>query len=79
MDDPTSYEICVRGHIDASWADRFPGLTLRTTFTPAGVPITVLSGEVADQSALSGLLVQISDLNLALISVNPLSSGEQRR
>jgi hypothetical protein len=31
---------------------------------------------VANQSALSGILVQISDLNLALISVNPLSSGE---
>jgi hypothetical protein len=38
---------------------------------PDGVPITILTGEVVDQSALSGILVRLSDMNLPLISVNP--------
>jgi hypothetical protein len=69
--DSTTYEIRVRGHIDSRWSDWFAGLTIRTTLGPDGVPITILTGEVVDQSALSGILVRLSDMNLPLISVNP--------
>ena len=74
IDDVTAYEIRVRGHIDPRWSDWFSGLNIRTDFSLDGEPITILSGEVADQSALSGILVQISDMNLALVSVNPISA-----
>jgi hypothetical protein len=70
IDDATAYEIRVRGHIDPRWSDWFSGLTIQTDFTPDGGPITTLTGDVADQSALAGILVQISDMNLALVSVN---------
>ncbi len=72
----TAYRICVQGHVDARWADYFAGMSLRTAFAPDGQPVTVLIGHVADESALSGILLQISDMNLALISVNPASKPE---
>jgi hypothetical protein len=46
--DTTTYEIRVQGHIDSRWADWFADLSIRTTFAPDGVPITILTGEVAD-------------------------------
>ena len=76
MDEITCYEICVQGHIPAHWADLFDGLTLQTSFASNGVPITALTGAIVDQSALSGLLIQISDMNLKLISVNPMQENE---
>ena len=72
----TSYEICVQGHLAAHWADWFDGLSIQTCFAPNGDPITILVGEITDQSALSGLLVQLSDMNLKLISVNPVREAE---
>ena len=72
----THYEICVRGHLAAHWADWFDGLSLHTSFAADGEPITMLVGDITDQSALSGLLVQLSDLNLSLISVNPTQKNK---
>lgn len=59
------YQICVQGHLDARWLPRFAGLHI--TLTPAGE--TILTGPVVDQAALYGLLNQIHDLGLDLISV----------
>lgn len=59
------YQICVLGHLDARWLSRFAGLHL--TLTPAGE--TILTGPIVDQAALFGLLNQIRDLGLDLISV----------
>ncbi len=59
------YQICVQGHLDARWLPRFAGF--RITLTPAGE--TILTGPIVDQAALYGVLNQIRDLGLALISV----------
>ncbi|MCK4831871.1 MAG: hypothetical protein KAS81_03845, partial [Anaerolineales bacterium] len=50
----------------------------------SGRTVTLLSGEVADQSALHGLLNRIRDLSIPLISVqligpNTARSGEKRK
>lgn len=66
------YQICVQGHLDARWLPRFAGLTI--TLTPTGE--TVLSGPVVDQAALYGLLNQIRDLGLDLISVQRRPSAQ---
>jgi hypothetical protein len=60
------YEIRFSGHLDPHWSDWFEGLMMVQTETGD----TILSGPVADQSALHGLLVKIRDMNLTLISVN---------
>lgn len=60
-----TYEICVRGYLDAGWAARLavPSLTHETDGT------TVLRGIAADQAGLHGLLQRVRDLGLTLVSV----------
>jgi len=59
------YEIRIRDRLDEDWSEWFDRMTL--THTSEGQ--TILTGPVADQAALHGLLSKISDLNLTLISV----------
>ena len=63
------YEIVVRGHLGDDWADWFDGLALMTL--PNGE--TRLSGIVADQSALLGILWRINTLGVVLLSVTETS------
>jgi len=60
-----NYEIRLKGHLNARWADWFDGLTL----TQESDGTTVLSGSVIDQAALHGLLAKVRDLGLPLIAV----------
>ena len=63
--EPGRYEIRLKGHLDARWADRFAGLS----FTHASDGTTILAGPVVDQAALYGLLRKVRDLGLPLVSV----------
>jgi len=58
--------IRVKGQIDRAWSDWFHDLELAHVETE---DMTVLSGTVADQAALYGLLARLRDIGLALISV----------
>ena len=64
----TSYQIRIRGHLDTEWADYFSGLEISQQ--PDGT--TYLTGEVADQSALQGLLDRIHSLGLQLLLVEEI-------
>ena len=59
------YEITVRGILDPRWSAWFDGLHL--TSDAAGR--TTISGPVADQAALHGLLARIRDLGLTLLEL----------
>ncbi|MCX6030707.1 MAG: hypothetical protein NT169_15600 [Chloroflexi bacterium] len=75
--EPTKrYEIQVAGRIAPERADWFDGMTLRVTAPSDCGAITVLSGPVADQAALFGILNRIRDLGLRLISVNTSEEGQ---
>ena len=63
--EPGRYEIRLKGHLDARWAERFEGLS----FTHARDGTTILAGPVVDQAALYGLLRTVRDLALPLVSV----------
>ena len=63
------YEVRFRGMIDPRWADWFDGFSL----IPLENGDTLLRGLVRDQSELRGVLEKIADLNLSLISVNPVN------
>ena len=58
------YQIKVRGQLNKCWSAWFNEMTL--IFEDEA---TILTGAVADQSALRGILTKLWDLNLALISV----------
>ena len=60
-----SYEIRLKGHLNARWADWFDGLTL----TRESDGTTLLSGPIVDQAALHGVLGKVRDLGLPLIAV----------
>jgi hypothetical protein len=60
------YEIRVEGQLPCDWSDWFEGLDIQ--FGPDGE--SVMSGPLADQPALHGVLAKIRNLNLKLISVN---------
>ena len=59
------YEIRLAGHLDARWAAWFDGLTVGHE----GDGTTLISGPIADQAALHGLLQRVRDLGLPLVSV----------
>ena len=66
---PTRYIIKVKNHLDSSWERWFEGMTI--THIDDGV--TMLSGDVVDQSALYGLLEKLHNLNLSLILVQKVN------
>jgi len=66
--EPGCYEIRLKGHLDARWADQFEHMS----FTHTSDGTTILSGPVVDQAALYGLLRTVRDLGLPLIAVNQI-------
>jgi len=67
------YEIRVNGHLDPRWSKWFDGL--QVTNQPNGEAL--LSGYIADQAALHGVLAKVRDLNLQLNSVTSVHSDQQ--
>ena len=63
-----AYAIRVQGLLDARWAARFDGCTLRHDADGT----TVIAGTVVDQAALHGLLQVLRDLGVPLLSVTPV-------
>jgi len=64
------YELRLLGHLDARWAARLGTSSLVNELDGT----TTLRVRVLDQAALHGLLQQIRDLCLPLISVSPSES-----
>ena len=62
---PSGYRLRIDGHLDEHWSSWFGDLTL--THEDDGT--TCLTGAVADQAELHGLLTKIRDLGVTLISV----------
>ena len=63
--EPGCYEIRLKGHLDARWADQFEHMS----FTHASDGTTILAGPLVDQAALYGVLRKVRDLGLPLLSV----------
>jgi hypothetical protein len=57
--------IHIRGRLDPEWKSWFEGLSVE----PQEDGSAILRGEVADQSALYGILARLRDLGLELLSV----------
>jgi hypothetical protein len=64
---PQNYRICVRGRLGKMICSAFPGLEAWTRGDD-----TVLTGLLADQAALYGVLAEIEALGLELIEVRRL-------
>ena len=73
---PHMYRIRIQGNLDPGWAQWLAGMSITTEKTDVGCRSTVLTGSLADQAALRGVLTRLWDLNLDIISVTRI--GKQR-
>ena len=65
------YEIRIRGTLSPDWAEWFEGMEVRKEEGQ-----TILRGLIVDQAALHGLLTRVRNLNLTLLSINPVCTSE---
>jgi len=70
-DDAIAYEIKIRGYLEEHWSDWLGGLEI----SHDAQGNSLITGNVPDQAALHGILAQIRDLGLTLISLTPQRSG----
>jgi hypothetical protein len=63
--DALVYQIRVQGKLDASWSEWLGELEI----TPQPDGDTLLTGSIADQAALHGVLDKLYALNLTILSV----------
>ncbi len=68
------YEIELKEHLDDLWADRFAELVI--SHREDGT--TLLTGPIADQAALHGLLLRVRNLGLTLLSVVRVRSDQRQ-
>jgi hypothetical protein len=64
---PANYRIKLKGHLDHKWSDWFEQMAISHEDDQ-----TILTGSLADQAALHGLLIRIRDMNLTLLSVEQI-------
>ena len=59
-------EIVIKGQIDTHWSDWLGGLQI----SHVGQEQSQLSGSIADQAALYGILTKLRDLDMELVALN---------
>ena len=63
------YHITIQGHLDESWSGRLGGMQIKTGSRGEKDTVTELSGRVADQAQLIGVLNSLYELHLPILSV----------
>jgi hypothetical protein len=67
---PAVYQIVVQGELTEDWSSWFnDGRRVWSTAITVDTGMTTVTGTVADQPALYGLLAKVRDLGLPLVSV----------
>ena len=67
------YEIHVKGQLNSQWSDWLGGMQVKLLDNGE----MILSGAIADQAALMGILNKLNRLNLPIISVNEVIKGNE--
>ena len=67
--EPVTYRIHVQGVIDQSWADYYGDMIIHMGIEPGEYPVTKMTGQFHDQSALLGVISRLVDLGLPLLMV----------
>lgn len=65
-DRPAVYEIVVKGKLDSRWSHWFTDLQV----IPQPDGNSLITGPIADQAALYGVISRLRDLGLVLVSVH---------
>ena len=66
---PAMYRICIQGTLDKNWSDYCGGMTIEHVSDPKRYAMTILTGRLADQSALIGVLNSLHDIGCPILAV----------
>ena len=69
MFEPATYRICIVGFLDKQYSDYYGGMTIQHDIVLDQYPVTILTGRVADQSVLIGIINTLYTIGCPLLSV----------
>ena len=69
---PATYQIKVAGELQNEWSDRLKGMQIIINQEKDKKPVSVLTGQMSDQTDLSGVLNTLYELHLTVLSVKML-------
>ena len=75
--EPAIYRICIRGTLDKNWSDYCGGMKIEIERDPHHHAVTILTGRLADQSALVGILNSLHDIGCPILSVERVEASER--
>ncbi len=76
-DGPATYQICVQGDVSIGWTNSLQWMDARVVSPTDAPPITVLTGELPNQIALSNALNSLYDLHVTVLLVRRLDHACQ--
>ena len=71
---PATYCLRLQGVLDESWSEHLSGMTIYISQVEEGTAVTTLTGRLVDQAALLGVLNNVYNLGLPLLSVECLGT-----
>jgi hypothetical protein len=72
-----TYRIEVEGCLEESWSDRFAGMRIRCRKRVDQSFITSLTGQLKDQSELTGILNNLAEHHLPILTVEIIDSNDE--
>jgi hypothetical protein len=76
MEDPVTYRICVQGCLEDVWADRLANMTIKMDLTNDQAPVSVLAGNLRDQSELLGVLNGLYQMRVPILLVEIIGTDK---
>ena len=73
--DPARYRIRIVGILDERWSNYCGGMTIEHENDPKRSAMTILTGRLADQSALIGVLNALRDIGCPILAVECVEAG----
>ena len=73
--EPAVYQIRIQGILDKNWSDYCGGMTIEHERDAHQHAVTVMTGRLADQSALVGILTSLHDIGCPILSVERMEAS----
>ena len=73
--EPALYRISILGNLDKNWSDYCGGMTIEHVSDPKHNSMTIMTGRLADQSALIGVLNSLHDIGCPILSVECIETS----
>ncbi len=72
---PAIYRICIQGTLDKNWSDYCGGMAVEHGRDPHHHAMSIMTGRLADQSELIGVLNALHDMGCPILSVERMVAG----